>query len=182
MAGAGTCGRVLRPAAVALGAARHRPARRPARAPAADDLVRMRCATDGADIVTTWRGTAYGDERPAAPASGRALGMNIARCARGRSRMVHQLSRAHAVPDPDTGDVLHRWTNPCTGSRDARPRVGPAVEHVACVGIQVQHQLARADEPSASVARAAGDVHAEHAEQPARRGAARSRTRCRARW
>ncbi len=109
----------LAPLALAL-AACHPPAPTPpvtSRAITADELVRLRCATDGRDTYTTWTGTIYGfvpGERPRALFA--TVGMNVARCLR-EGDAWHLVSRELMYYlDPATGAVLDRWPNPWTGA------------------------------------------------------------------
>jgi hypothetical protein len=106
------------------------PPRSPApAAPTADDLARVRCATDGSDVVTSWRGSIYA-RIPGAEV--RRLfdiaGMNVARCQRDAGGWLLLSRELMFYLDPETGEVLHRWTNPWTGAEV--PVVHVANDHV----------------------------------------------------
>lgn len=78
-------------------------------------LVRLRCALDGSEVVTTWTGSAYAfvpDEAPRRVFG--LLGMNIARCLRVGERWHLTSRELMYYLDPTSGAVLDRWTNPWT--------------------------------------------------------------------
>ncbi|MCE9576184.1 MAG: DUF1838 domain-containing protein [Deltaproteobacteria bacterium] len=82
-----------------------------------DELVRLRCATDGRDTYTTWRGTVYAfvpDEPPRALFA--TVGMNVARCLRDGDGWELVSRELMAYLDPETGAILDRWANPWTGA------------------------------------------------------------------
>lgn len=98
-----------------------------------EQLVRLRCALDGRDVVTSWRGSVYAfvpGERPRRLFA--VVGMNIARCVRVAERWHLTSRELMYYLDPETGNVLDRWTNPWTQER-------VPVVHVA--NRLVQHEL-----------------------------------------
>jgi hypothetical protein len=107
--------------------------------PSVEDLVRVRCSTDGADVITTWRGTVYAYVPDQAPRLlFRVVGMNVARCSRDAGGWMFSSRELMLYLDPDSGEVLQRWTNPWTGAE-------VPVVHVA--NDPVQHRLAGSPEP-----------------------------------
>ncbi len=96
----------------------------PASPPASDEsgtaarleqFVRVRCATDGSDVFTTWRGHVWGYADEQAPRLlFEVVGMNVARCALTRAGWSLTSRELMLYLDPDTGAVLHRWKNPWT--------------------------------------------------------------------
>jgi hypothetical protein len=82
-----------------------------------EELVRVRCALDGSEVLTGWSGEVFGfvaDERPRHLFS--VVGMNVARCLRIDGRW-HLTSRELMLYlDPKTGARIDRWTNPWTGA------------------------------------------------------------------
>ncbi|MCB9571287.1 MAG: DUF1838 family protein [Kofleriaceae bacterium] len=96
------------------------------------DLVRVRCATDGRDVVTSWRGQVYADVPGEAPRHLFAIvGMNVARCAEDADGWYLTSRELMLYLDPDTGAVLRRWHNPWTG-------VDVPVVHVANSPVQAR--------------------------------------------
>ncbi len=80
-----------------------------------DQLVRMRCAHDGRDVVMTWTGDVYAfvpDERPRHLFA--VVGMNIARCVRDGGHW-HLTSRELMLYlDPEVKRRVDEWKNPWT--------------------------------------------------------------------
>ncbi len=105
--------------ALVASACRSAPAPTPAEgmsAPTVEDLVRVRCATDGRDVVTTWTGSIYAAIPNTAPVHVfDVMGMNVARCARDADGWYITSRELMLYLDPDDGVVLHRWRNPWTG-------------------------------------------------------------------
>jgi len=78
-------------------------------------LVRLRCAHDGREVVTTWTGSAYAFVPGEAPRRVFGLlGMNVARCLRVNERWHLTSRELMYYLDPASGTVLDRWTNPWT--------------------------------------------------------------------
>jgi len=82
-----------------------------------EELVRLRCALDGREVLTGWSGEVFGfapNERPRHLFT--VVGMNVARCIQSEGRW-HLTSRELMLYlDPTTGARLDRWTNPWTGA------------------------------------------------------------------
>lgn len=88
-----------------------------ARSPEVEDLVRVRCATDGRDSFTVWRGSVFSfvpEERPRRLFA--VLGMNVARCWRTSAGWFLASRELMLYLDPESGERLDRWTNPWTGA------------------------------------------------------------------
>lgn len=97
-----------------------------------DELVRVRCAHDGRDVITTWRGSVYAFVPGEAQKTlFTVIGMNIARCLRDQQGWFMTSRELMYYLDPSSGAVLHRWTNPWTG--EAVP-----VMHVANALVQAR--------------------------------------------
>lgn len=82
----------------------------------AEELVRVRCSTDGSNIYTEWKGSVYAfvpEEKPQKLFD--ILGMNVARCLKNQQGTWFITSRELTFYlDPLTGKVLNRWHNPWT--------------------------------------------------------------------
>lgn len=82
-----------------------------------EELVRTRCSTDAANVYTEWSGSVYAfvpQERQRKLFN--IIGMNVARCLKNRQGQWFITSRElNFYLDPQTGQVLDRWTNPWTG-------------------------------------------------------------------
>ncbi len=102
-----------------------RPPAPPRPTEAVEELVRVRCATDGRDVVTTWRGRIHGyvPGEPPRLLFG-VLGMNVARCDRDARGWYLTSRELMLYLDPVSNHVLHTWANPWTQAR-------VAVVHVA---------------------------------------------------
>ncbi len=91
-----------------------------------DELVRLRCALDGRQVVTTWTGDVHAvipGERPRRLFG--LVGMNIARCVRGAEGFTLTSRELLFYLDPRTGERLDQWTNPW------EPETSVPVVHVA---------------------------------------------------
>lgn len=120
-------------ASCARGAHPQRPDAAVTRTITVEELVRLRCASDGRPVYTTWTGTAYGYPTDGAPVVLFALvGLNVARCVQ-LDGAWHLTSRELMYYlDPDGAAPLTRWRNPWTD-------VEVPVVHVA--NRLVQHRL-----------------------------------------
>jgi hypothetical protein len=94
---------------------RSSPTRRPA---TAEELVRIRCSLDGAQVVTTWSGAVY------AVVPGEAIrhlfdleGMNVARCLQVDGAWHITSRELMYYLAPGSTRALERWTNPWTGQQ-----------------------------------------------------------------
>ncbi len=112
---------ILLAAALALGLLLAGVAAAPAVASAAsvEDLVRVRCATDGHDTFFVFSGTVHAlglEPRPRHLFD--LVGMNVARCGRNADGGWYLTSRELMLyVDPATGRRLDRWTSPYTGEK-----------------------------------------------------------------
>jgi hypothetical protein len=80
-----------------------------------DELVRLRCAHDGRQVLTTWTGTVYGYPVGAAPvALFDVVGLNVARCVRhdGAWHLTSRELMYYLAPGGER--PLERWRNPWT--------------------------------------------------------------------
>jgi len=111
-----------------------------------EQFVRVRCATDGSDVFTTWRGHVWAyaeDEAPKLLFD--VVGMNVARCARATNGWSLTSRELMLYLDPESGKVLHRWSNPWTGEE-------VTVAHVANSPVQaVFHQAPAAMEDGGAI-------------------------------
>ncbi len=82
-----------------------------------DELVRVRCALDGAEVITTWTGSvfAFAIGGPPRELFG-VTGMNIARCLRDGDRWYLTSRELMLYLDPTTREPISSWTNPWTGA------------------------------------------------------------------
>ncbi len=100
--------------------------------PGTDELVRVRCATDGSDVFTTWQGSVHIYMPGEAPRRLFGIvGMNVARCGRDADGWYLTSRELMLYLDPETGAVLDRWRNPWTG-------VEVPVVHVANSPVQAR--------------------------------------------
>jgi hypothetical protein len=79
-----------------------------------EDMIRVRCATDGSEVFYEWQGKVFsfvpGEKQRLLF---RVIGMNVARCKPARDGSWLVLSREiQLYLDPTTGNLLHRWENP----------------------------------------------------------------------
>lgn len=79
------------------------------------ELIRVRCSTDGADIYTEWTGSVYSfvPQQKQRKLFG-FLGMNVARCLRNKQGWFLTSRELSFYLDPQTGKVLDKWQNPWT--------------------------------------------------------------------
>jgi Protein of unknown function (DUF1838) len=83
---------------------------------AIDEVVRIRCATDGSEITTTWTGSVYafipGEKQQRLFD---VVGMNVARCLRDEAGWRLTSRELMYYLDPANGRRLDVWANPWTG-------------------------------------------------------------------
>lgn len=80
-----------------------------------EELVKLRCALDGQEVLTAWTGEVYAFVPDEAPRRLFAVtGMNIARCIRVGDGWHLTSRELMYYLDPATGRVLDRWHNPWT--------------------------------------------------------------------
>lgn len=98
-----------------------------------EQLVRLRCATDGREVMMAWQGRVEARVPNEPPRLlFRVFGMNVGRCVQKPNGWFLTSRELMYYLDPETGAVVHAWANPWTG------KTVPVV-HVA--NALVQNQL-----------------------------------------
>lgn len=82
----------------------------------AEEVTRLRCATDGSDVYTVWDGVVYSvvpNEKQKVLFS--IVGMNVARCFKNvDGKWLFSSRELNYYLDSKTGELIHRWNNPWT--------------------------------------------------------------------